>query len=94
VSLIYRQRRRQRRCSSGEAKPHLSGWWGLPRRSPPASLLRDSPIRAVGADCPEPGWNITTEQWFEEEWREAQEYGSPLIDLESLNGLTEGWDED
>jgi hypothetical protein len=45
-------------------------------------------------------WNITTEQWFEEEikgieeeWREAQEYGAPLIDLESLDGLTEGWDE-
>jgi len=31
------------------------GWWGLPTRSPPASLLWDGPIRAVGADCPEPG---------------------------------------
>jgi hypothetical protein len=48
-------------------------------------------------------WKITTEQWFEYEeemreikgkLREAQEYGAPLIDLESFDHLTEGWGED
>jgi hypothetical protein len=54
--IIYRQRRcGQRRRRSGEAKPHLIGWWGLPRRSPLASLIRGSPIWTVGVDCPEPG---------------------------------------
>jgi len=43
---------------SGEAKPHLKWVVGPARRSPPTSLLLDSPIRAVGADCPEPGWSI------------------------------------
>ena len=49
MSLIYRRGR----WSSGEAKAYLNG---AARRSPPASVLRGSPILVVVVDCPEPGW--------------------------------------